>query len=55
MSAWSRISIASISTFLETKAASAFSLDLAIWLCDPGLIFVLHIGNFDEPMNAPAG
>jgi hypothetical protein len=47
-----RVSMVSISAFLETKAASACSLDLAIWLFNLGLIFVLHIGNFDEPMNA---
>jgi hypothetical protein len=41
-------SMLSISAFLETKAASACSLDLAIWFC----ILVLRIGNFDEPMNA---
>jgi hypothetical protein len=33
---------------LETKAARACSFDLAIWLYNLGLIFVLHIGNFDE-------
>jgi hypothetical protein len=43
---------ASISAFLETKAASAFSFDLAIWFCNLGLIFTLRIGNFDDPMNA---
>jgi hypothetical protein len=37
---------------LETKAASASSFDLAIWFCNLGLIFVLRIGNFDDPMNA---
>jgi hypothetical protein len=47
--------MASISAFLETKAASACSLDLATWFCSLGLIFGLHIGNFDEPMNAPPG
>jgi hypothetical protein len=36
---------------LETKAASASSFDLVIWFCNLGLIFVLHIGNFDGPMN----
>jgi hypothetical protein len=38
--------------FLETKAARASSLDLAIWLCSLGLIFVLSIGDLDESMNA---
>jgi hypothetical protein len=51
----SRVSIASISAFLETKAASASSLDLTIWFSDLGLIFVLPIGDFDNPMNAPRG
>jgi hypothetical protein len=37
------------------KAASACSFDLAIWLCNFGLIFALRVGNFDEPMNAPIG
>ena len=55
LSAWSLASIASISAFLETKAASAYSFDLAIWLCNFALIFVLRICNFVEPMNASSG
>ena len=46
------MSISSISAFLETKAASACSFDLATWACSLGLILGLLIGNFDEPMNA---
>jgi hypothetical protein len=30
-------------------------LDEVIWLCILGLILVLRIGNFDEPMNASSG
>jgi hypothetical protein len=40
---------------LETKAASAYSLDLAIWFCIFGLIFWFRIGNFDESMDASIG
>ena len=47
------VSIASISAFLETKAASASPFDLAIRFCNLELIFVPRIDNFVEPMNAP--
>ena len=43
----------SISAFLETKAASACSLDLAIGFLVLGVHLVaLHRGNLDEPIDA---
>src|SRR5919106_1958463 len=48
----SRVSIASISAFLETKAASACSFDLAIWFRVLGLIFEAPSRQLVERRNA---
>ena len=52
LSTWRRASIWSISSFLEMKAASASSLDLAIWFRVLRLMVGLHMLCFAEPMNA---
>ena len=54
LSAWSRVSIASISAFFCTKAASASSFDLVFVLRVLAIIFGLQL-CLSEPMNASSG
>ena len=54
LSAWSRVSIVSISAFFCTKAASASSFDLVFVL----LVLAIILGSvlpLSEPMNASSG